>query len=41
MIAAIIAMIFAIRWFLRDDAIFWADAQKAAKGEKTLKYFKK
>lgn len=40
-IAAIIAMILAIGWFLRDDAIFWADAQRAAKGESTKKYFKK
>ena len=33
-------MLIAIVWFLLDDAIFWADAQRAAKGEKTKKYFK-
>lgn len=36
---ALVAMIAAIVWLLRDDAIFWADAQRAAKGEKTRKYF--
>lgn len=40
-ITAIIAMIAAITWFCRDDAIFWADAQRAAKGQATKKYFKK
>lgn len=38
-ILAIILILIAIVWFLRDDAIFWADAQRAAKGEKTRKYF--
>lgn len=38
-IAALIAMILAIGWFLNDDAIFWADAQRAARGERTRKYF--
>lgn len=36
---ALVAMIAAIIWLLRDDAIFWADAQRAAKGENTRKYF--
>ena len=38
-ILLLVAMIVAIVWLLRDDAIFWADAQRAAKGEKTRKYF--
>jgi len=40
-IFGIIAAIFAIVWLFRDDAIFWADAQRAAKNLPTKKYFKK
>lgn len=40
-VLVLVAMIAAIIWFCRDDAIFWADAHRAAKGESTKKYFKK
>lgn len=35
----IIAAIAAIIYMIHDDATFWADAKKAAKGENTTKYF--
>ena len=37
----LVAMFAAITWFCRDDAIFWADVQRVAKGQTTKKYFKK
>jgi len=37
----LIAMIVAIVWLLRDDAIFWGDCERAAKNLPTKKYFKK
>lgn len=37
----LVAMVAAIFWLLRDDAIFWGDCERASKGLSTKKYFKK